>query len=850
MLKGNTLRIVFIALISMPLAFVQTIVPIISESRWVSWSETIYQYLSMPIEAHQQAAQIPSNVAIVKVGRSSQEKLKAKVSLTHFADFLAKMKLAERPWIISLVHQHALPGTAKDELTWTKALLEYERFIGASFRIASDIDLKDPLKISGDKNLSRSFFTRNGLAPVNLPLLPIETLDSDAYIAAQVMTGALPVLSNENHRTCMSPYFSDEQETYVAPTALTWGAALATSSQIITEYSHWPSEIDSQHKNFTQSLTLTPLICLSNPLESTKDYLSRRNILSLEFSDLINDKIKDLYGSKLPMATVLEGRILLLVPEQDTIRDPFGYWDSETQGNLVHPHEVLARYLDSLVSKNYLKKPRSASLKEAHLLAVALALILAFATIVLSYSQILGLNIAILVFLLASTIYRLNVSMIYLIPIKALFSTSITCVIIYLFIVYLHKASDYRFKRFSRNLQAKLSQCNTLEQIRIGIQNVCRSEFRTFLMTFKDFDLDLHQAASDPELAFQYLFKLGLRQEGLERMFHEREGRATQFATDAHDLDNSLSKLKSTLFNQIAERSFATQLSVAIDFQRLGTIDLMVKYEAFEEELVLQIVNFVQQELSLSWARIEDNVKVKLQGYHKLIEKSSLRTVQYFLPSSVLYRFSQNRSLEDNIKSILAPRSSKTAILQARFSNYDPNIVTDAFQKLSDILYEYYELPIFDGSQITHMKIIGDRLWFIIDEAMASNLEVTCADIILQLACIFRKEVEKQNRMKDYKIPVEMEFICQWGILTLGNLLNQKKIDYSVSGAAFNQIATLEGAKAPAKCLILTDEFVSALKMHASLSFQRLSSTTQILDIDIVLKVAESISIRDMIRRA
>ncbi len=866
-MKNNSLRLVFALMIFLPPLLVQSIFPLISQDKWRSISEWAYQNLSL-VRDVKKRNNMPSGVAVVKISPATHHHFKKQFSRDHLNIYLKKMNQADRPWIISLLTQTEIPSRPEQDAEFIRLLQGYGRYVGTSITIANDLDLKDPFKITQAPSFRRSFFNRSGQPPASLPFLPLQLLEKEDFITSQAVTGLYPSVAAEGMGTCMHPYFADEGESFVIPTSFLWVSALATKSRLKTEEAKWPPESEAKNREWRGWLDVTATICLSSPQESTKDYLTRRNILVLEFSDVIEDKIKDVFGKKISMAKLLEGRVLLLTSEKDKVRDPFGP-DSEVN-NFVYPHEIEARYLDSLLNKTFLKKPRAISLKETRYLPLILAFVFAAGALIVPFVQIFYLSLVILLFLIFVVLYRLNIDMIFLIPTRALFAAALSSLLIYTFLFYIRRKTDFRLKRFSRNLRAKLSQCNTLEQLRIGTQNVCRSEFKLFTLIFKDFDLDLHQAAGDPELAFQYLVKIGLRQDDLDRILTERESRSGH-SPELHMIQNSLSRASSTVFNQLRQRSFATALAVANDFKRLGTIDLALKYEPYEEDLVIAIVNVMQQELSLNWARIEDNVKIKLREFHKLVEKSSLKTIQYFLPTSILYRFSQNRSLEDNIKSTLAPRLSKTALLQARFVKYDESIVTDVFQKISDVLYEYYELPLFEASQVAQVKMLGDRIWFIVDEIMAANLEVSCSDLILFLTCVFRKEAEKHNHLKENRPRIELEFIAHYGVATLGNLLNQKRIDYSLSGKPCHVIENLESLRnmkveafqALHETMILTKDFIADLKVYQNLEFKAVSlvgleqdnrwqeiETVHYLPLETVFKIAESTTIRDLTRRS
>ncbi len=803
----------FAAILLLPAVICQTVTPIVPLTAWETLSEDMYAALLHYQKPRHTDA---SSLMVIEVDQKTIDTYGWPIDRSYYAKTLERLGASGHPWVLSLLHFQALDKAvqsvqskeqraAQDKLM-IDAIKKYERYVGTGLLIQKgselDADAEETL-------LPHVMLSNTGAVPQELPRLPLY-LDEDPRIVKEQKAfsfatrfGLEPVVR------CTQLFLTDKNAPgeYLLPSALVWAAAFAGEAQIRTSVgANWPREGEKLPYAFKKSLHVTQKECLPSPGMLTKDYLAQREIERVSLSDFL--------GRNQPWE--LTGKLVLLAPSEGRrFRGPGASTDEDD--GIVNEPLLAARFLDGLLAGDLLRREEMSGTPLLDYLPLLAALGLCIGSFFLSTSGVIGLSASVLGGFLTFSAIKLYGG-IYIIPMQTLTSLAATTILMSMLHAYLRYHGIRQEIRFSGRLRTALSQCNNLGDLENFAFSVCKLEWPNSSLEFTDFDRDLYQATTDPSAALAWLDK-SKRQQPME---NSQFGARVATVMTRVDRPHGLTRMP------FRARGMNVQLAAESKLGRLGTIKMAIAYRPHEEAFVANLLDALRTEVSQHWHRIKTLADQKLLDYRYLREQTRTDIMARFLSKVLVQRFTDDRTMEQNLAAVLTPRPTRVALMQADIRGYSKVAAKLSPEQMVRLLQAYFRNTVDAAQLVAQVKLIGDCIFLFIEES-AARPGVSPVDLAIELASLLVSETEKQNLLRDAEGMERMNFgiAIHYGECVVGNLSSDSCIDYTVIGPNVNLVARMEELTKDPKikdiigvnALIMSPEAEAALIKHKGVNF-------------------------------
>jgi class 3 adenylate cyclase len=203
-----------------------------------------------------------------------------------------------------------------------------------------------------------------------------------------------------------------------------------------------------------------------------------------------------------------------------------------------------------------------------------------------------------------------------------------------------------------------------------------------------------------------------------------------------------------------------------------------------------------------------------------------------FLTKSIVNKFSNKMTMQENLSLVLTPRPTKAALMQADIRGYSRISATLEPKEMVQMLQNYYKNVVDSAQIVAQVKLIGDCIFLFIEESSAGP-DISPVDMCVELASILVNETNLQNKIRGERNEEPMYFgiAIHYGDVVVGNLSSESCIDYTVIGPNVNMVARLEEITKMAPLAerigkngtILSEAAFAALKMHSILKVSKLN---------------------------
>ena len=779
-LKLSWYALALIATMLVPPLLCQSVWPLVPWDTWEELSEEVYAGL---LRWQGLVKLSPSRIAVIEIDQRTTEALGWPLDRQHYVTALAKLKASGHPWVLSLLRLQALsPGTLEPRLKAARAaadhalavaIKDYGRYIGTGLVIkpGSELEAKQEELLMPRITLSRS-----GAAPTDLPRLPLQLAEDVRFVEGQTTFGYGTHFGLEPMVLCMQMYLTDQQQRgeFVVLSSLVWAAAFANRLKIVTATgAGWPRRNETPPFPLPGAMRVAYKECMAHPAILTNTYMERRHIERLSLLDLLTSaKVPDLRGK----VVVLAGS------EMKGYRGP-----GKARHGKLHPGDdgiveesaLAARLLDGLVAGTTVHREPLRINPWMAALPLALGLVLLILAQLVPPGWTVALPLITLVLLLGFSGIRLGAGD-YQIPIQAMVSMlwSFTgTAVLYAFLRY---HSIRRQVRFSGQLRQALSGCNNLLELESLARQVCTAEIDGCELAFGDFDRELYAASTDPAAALRLL---------------DLQDHAPPPATllpVATMLTQNIRRTGRKLLPFAAHR-VRLALPILADQGKLGMLNIGLSTYSHDTESMTHLLDILVFETSQHWRRIKRLVDQKILDYRILREKTRGEIMGRFLSKVIVAKFSDDRTMEENLRTVLTPRPTKAALLQADIRGYSKVSATMSPEEMVRLLQTYFRNVVDAAQKIAQVKLIGDCIFLFIEEE-AARPGVSTADLALELAATLVRETQTQNRKRSEAAAEHLNFgiAIHYGDVVVGNLSSDSCIDYTVIGPQVNLVARME----------------------------------------------------------
>ncbi|MFK7825668.1 MAG: adenylate/guanylate cyclase domain-containing protein [Oligoflexales bacterium] len=806
--KNLMFRSVFMLSVLLPAILCQTIVPIFSYDTWEGLAEKFYQY-SLGFQKPPKVPGDPlsnnrdekrSRVVIIKVGNKSYEQYGREIPRIYFQNLLTKLEENGNPHVLSLINFDSIAkpllGDSKtdrkqlmlyknqleEDKRWAMSVKSYRNYVSSGLSIHPDEtkpvlsefeeeELIPGVMLSKEENLSQS-----------ASLIDLSVLENSQYLKAAKAFGPRPYFAAQGSENCYYPYHSIDNDAGVLPSSLIWATALHSTRSFTTwRGAKWPRPGESR-KAFKGKIGLAPMHCFATPSVKTRDFLEEREIRSYELADILSWEDHPKFSS-IPLKRIMAGKIIILTDENyDSARNAESpYIDMNYQD--------LARSVDEFLNDLSIRRMPLSAYSTFSWLSLVIALILIVLFFIANLSHIFLFNVLIFVGISVFSILQLSHNHEFMIPIQPLIFSLVSTSGCFVFMVFMNTYINMRLERFAARLRARLCQSIDLEDLKMGTQTVCAAEFKVFKIFFLGFDEDLYEAATDTELAKDYLRKLLSEEPDIDKALFSAPSQFSghqAFST----VMTTMKKLPKKDIN--GELTINSKLAIYVEGNRLGTVDLHLVYDSFEESFIPRMINILQHELSINWIRVETITKRKLKDYFQINEAAQKETAGKFLANVVLNKFNPSRSMTENLDEALIPHTSPVAMLQADIRGFERNTEDHGSSKMMDTLRIYYKNVVDAAQQIAQVKLIGDCIFMFIEENASPRPEVSHTDLALHFAGLLVRESERLSEAHPESPQLKFSIAIHTGNVVVGNLSSDQSIDYTVVGENVNLVGKLQ----------------------------------------------------------
>ncbi|NRA43678.1 MAG: adenylate/guanylate cyclase domain-containing protein [Oligoflexales bacterium] len=808
--KNLIFRTIFILSVLLPAILCQTIVPIFSFEKWEGLSEKFYLYSL----GFQKPPRVPgdalsskddekkSKVAVIKVGKKSHERFGKEIPRTEFQALLTKLEENGNPHVLSLIDfeplAKPLPKNVRvkrrelrlykkqleEDKRWALTVKSYRNFVSSGLSIHPDKTKPVLSEFEEQKLIPGMMIAKPGVETQQPNLIDLSVLENSQYLQASKAFGPRPYFAVKGSEYCYYPYHSIANESHVIPSSLIWATAFyGTRSFATWKGARWPRPGESR-KAFKGLLKLAPQHCFATPSIDTPEFLKQREIVSYELADILSWENNPEFAS-IPLKRIIAGKIIILT------RDHFGAPRPSDSPYIDMNYQELARSMDEFLNNLTIRRVPLSAYSTFSWMSLVIALFLIPLFFVASLSHIFLFNILIFIGISIFSILQLTHNREFMIPIQPLIFSMVSTITCFIYMVCMNTYINRRLDRFGARLRAKLSQALDLEDLKMGAQTVCASEYKVFKIFFLGFDADLYEAASNTKFAKEYLRKLLAEQPDIDKALFAPPSQFSghqAFST----VMTTMKKLPKKDIKSFGEHTMNSKLAVAVEGVRLGTVDLHLVYEAFEEAFIPRMINILQHELSINWNRVENLSKRKLKDYFTINESAQKETAGKFLANVVLNKFDPTKSMIENLNESLMPRTCRVAMLQADIRGFERISEEHGSSKMMETLRLYYKNVVDAAQQIAQVKLIGDCIFLFIEENASPRSEVSHTDLAIHFAGLLVRESERLNETNPNAPHLEFSIAIHTGNVVVGNLSSDQSIDYTVVGENVNLVAKLQ----------------------------------------------------------
>lgn len=368
---------------------------------------------------------------------------------------------------------------------------------------------------------------------------------------------------------------------------------------------------------------------------------------------------------------------------------------------------------------------------------------------------------------------------------------------------------------FSRQVGESLAQCSSLADIEAATLALCKREFKTLTVAFDCHERELYVASSDPQAALAFL---------------GRQARNAEIASVSATNETVLKRAKlPSGFGRLPFQGQRLDVDMPIDaeFGRLGTVHISLLRSPHERVVVVAMVDALKSGLKQHWHRIRVLVDQKLLAYRFLMEQARGDILKRFLTDVLVGRFTDARTMEENLKSVLTPRPTRAALMQADIRGYSKLSFKLKPEEMVRILQGYFRDVVDAASRVAQVKLIRDCIFLFIEEEAAPPGK-TPVDLAVELASILVRETLKQNdlRTKEGIEALNFGIAIHYGDVVVGNLSSDHCIDYTVIGSNVNLVARLEELTKNPAIVGLTGTNGLVLSPEASANLQHFHGLT------------------------
>jgi len=779
-LKLSWYALALMAAMLVPAVLCQTLWPLVPWDTWESLSEDVYAGLLRWQGVPKTSA---SRVAVIEIDQRTTEALGWPLDRSHYIRALTNMKAAGHPWVLSLLRLQALsPGTVDAQLKASRAstdaalavaIKDYGRYIGTGLVIkpGSELEAKQEEFL-----MPRITLSRRQVAPDDLPRLPLQLMEDARFIDGEAVFGYGTHFGLEPMVLCMQMYLTDQEQRgdFVILSSLVWSAAFANKVKIATATGAlWPRLKDKPPFPLPGTMRVAYKECMSSPQVLTNTYMERRHIEHLSLIDLLSTvKLPDLRGKV----------VVFAASDMKGYRGPGKARPGKARAGddgIAEESALAARLLDGLIiGTTTHREPLRTKLWLS-----ALPLILGFVLLVLAQLVTPGWTVAMpiiaLLLLLGFSGVRLAAGE-YQIPIQAMVAILWSGIAAAALYAYLRYQSIRRQVRFSAHLRQSLSACNNLSELEAQAYQVCKAEIEGCNLTFSDFDRDLYAASTDPAAA---LFLLDRQSQAMPTAPNEPVAR-----TMTKDLRRDRRKIL-----QFTPDLINLSLPITAEQGKLGALQISLKSYLHDRECMTQLLEILVFETSQHWHRIKRLVDQKILDYRILRERTRGEIMGRFLSKVIVNKFSDDKTMEENLRLVLTPRPTMAALLQADIRGYSKLSATMSPEEMVRLLQTYFRNVVDAAQQFAQVKLIGDCIFLFVEEEAALP-GASVADMVLELAATLVRETHQQNAKRGTAAAEHWNFgiAIHYGEVVVGNLSSDSCIDYTVIGPNVNMVARME----------------------------------------------------------
>ena len=346
-----------------------------------------------------------------------------------------------------------------------------------------------------DELMPRIVLSKMGVAPEELPYLPLHFTEADQFVKAQRKFGFANRFGSEAAIHCAPMFITNTAHNgdLVIPSSLVWGATFASRASFrTTSGAFWPLTGETIDYAPSNRLEFAYKHCLTSPSMLTKDFLAKRNIESVSLSTFLNPANKWNWNDKI---------VLLASADSRKFRGPGIIKDSRKDNGVVSEHLLTARFLDNLITGDTVNRDLIKFNGSSAGLPIFMAIIMIFAAFL--FSPVISIIIATATLCGLGAYATLNLlDGQFLIPIQAMASTAITAVGLITLYIYVRFDGIRRQLNFAERLRKSLSMINSLTELEQETQSIVKDFLDSNAkLRFSGYNQALYLASSNPEKA-------------------------------------------------------------------------------------------------------------------------------------------------------------------------------------------------------------------------------------------------------------------------------------------------------------------------------------------------------------
>lgn len=729
-----------------------------------------------------------SKLVILEVDHDTEKEFGWPIDRDRYSDALDQLKKVGHPWVLSFLNFQAVDEEAKNTRL-ARTISNYKRYIGSGLTaLTSDQDeMSDEML---DSFLPRALITTGGKIPEEAPDFELALDESEIFVKAQKNFGMGPRYGTQSVINCASLYFKgfDDGQAYAIPTSMFWASAFFMNRNLSTNFG--PRSAMPGMKGVQ---TVASKNCLSSPNVGTREFFNRRGITSIPFHQVVKGAYK---GS-------LKGKLVVLSHARMRRFQGPGQTDKVGSG-IVPEHMLSVRFLDDLIAGQSIHREPLSESKSASWAMIVWAGALAGLSLYLTLGRLIALNMMALVGCVAWSLYQLYYGRNYYIPLPLyVYFTLLITGFLGLW-AYLVNYAARKVINFRNRMKQTLIQYQDFPSFVEGTASFLAGSFSGSKIGFSSNFEDLYEAASSPRKVANYIAK----QKVEETNSSDKEAVAPIF------------KVKNMPSSKLSFKiNVQTELNILDAESELGAIDMTLAFEKYERAMVVPLLLEFRNEIFEQWARVHRVIETKIADYETLVRNTRSSILEKFLSQTIIDKFQDGRTMEDNLQAVLTPRKANAAVLQADIRGYSGLFADNDPIKIVKMIQGYYDNTVDVAQQVAQVKLIGDCIFLFIEDR---DGPVNAVDFALYLSGILIRETNAENerQAKNGTQPVVFGIAIHFGEVIIGNLSSENCIDYTVVGPNVNRTARMEElTKAPkvkekvgANGVLISTEAVDAMK--------------------------------------